>query len=72
MPQTDPDDETLHLRPTRINGESFADDYQVLWQDLPIGRILKQDGVPSGRRGGSASTSMAGRSRQITVEPARR
>jgi hypothetical protein len=46
---TDPDDEILHLRPTRIDGQRFADDYQVFWQDLPIERILKQDGIPSGR-----------------------
>ena len=30
-------------------GERAADDYQVIWDELSIGRILKQPGVPPGR-----------------------
>lgn len=42
-------DDQLRLRPTVIVGETAPDDYQVFWRDLPIGRILKQPGVPTGR-----------------------
>jgi hypothetical protein len=44
---TDPD--ALILRPTMIGSESHPDDYQVIWNGIPIGRILKQPGVPVGR-----------------------
>jgi hypothetical protein len=44
---TDP--EALILRPTVIGGEPHPDDYQVIWNGIPIGRILKQPGVPVGR-----------------------
>lgn len=42
-------DDQLRLRPTLIAGETAPDDYQVFWRELPIGRILKQPGVPMGR-----------------------
>lgn len=42
-------DDQLRLRPTVIAGETAPDDYHVFWRDLPIGRILKQPGVPMGR-----------------------
>jgi hypothetical protein len=42
-------DDQLRLRPTVIAGEKASDDYQVFWRELPIGRILKQPGVPTGR-----------------------
>jgi hypothetical protein len=42
------DPEALTLRPTLIGGETAPDDYQVIWDSLPIGRILKQPGVPVG------------------------
>jgi hypothetical protein len=32
-----------------IGGETHPDDYQVIWNGIPIGRILKQPGVPVGR-----------------------
>jgi hypothetical protein len=38
-----PDD--LVLRPTAIGGEVREGDYQVIWGDLPIGRIYKTHGV---------------------------
>jgi hypothetical protein len=41
--------EDLFLRPTVIGGDTAPDDYVVLWNDLPIGRVLKQPGVPMGR-----------------------
>jgi hypothetical protein len=39
----------LLLRPTAIGGDTAPDDYQVIWNGMPIGRILKQPGVPLGR-----------------------
>lgn len=39
----------LSLRKTVIGGETHPDDYLVIWDKLPIGRILKQPGMPSGR-----------------------
>ena len=41
------DPEFLTLRATVINGERYADDYRVLWRDLPVGRIMKASGVPA-------------------------
>jgi hypothetical protein len=32
-----------------IGGEPHPDDYQVIWNGIPIGRILKRPGVPVGR-----------------------
>jgi hypothetical protein len=42
-------DDELRLRPTLIAGETAPEDYQVFWNGLQIGRILKQPGVPTGR-----------------------
>jgi hypothetical protein len=42
-------DHPLTLRATFIGGDRLADDYQVIWNGLPIGRILKQPGIPFGR-----------------------
>lgn len=39
----------LFLRATVIGGDRLDDDYQVIWDGIPIGRILKQPGVPFGR-----------------------
>jgi hypothetical protein len=39
----------LTLRATIIGGDTAPDDYQVFWSGMPIGRILKQPGVPMGR-----------------------
>jgi hypothetical protein len=41
------DDETIALRVTVIGGKRHADDFEVIWRDLPIGRIMKRSGVPS-------------------------
>ena len=41
--------EELKLRKTVIAGDTLEDDYQVIWDGIPIGRILKQPGVPVGR-----------------------
>jgi hypothetical protein len=40
-------DETLTLRTTEIGGKRHADDFTVIWRDLPIGRTMKSSGVPS-------------------------
>jgi hypothetical protein len=42
-----PGDQLL-LRPTVIGGDAAPDDYQVIWNGMPIGRILEQPGVPLG------------------------
>jgi hypothetical protein len=45
-----PDEEQLILRKTTFgDGHNYPDDWQVFWRGLPIGRILKQPGVPFGR-----------------------
>ena len=35
------DDETIALRDTVIGSHRQADDFTVIWRDLPIGRIMK-------------------------------
>jgi hypothetical protein len=40
---TSPDQ--LFLRPTVIGGETREGDYQVIWDDVPIGRIYSTHGV---------------------------
>jgi hypothetical protein len=42
-----PNPETIALRVTVIGGQHYADDYQVIWRGLPIGRIMKASGVPA-------------------------
>src|ERR1035437_2241478 len=39
--------ETIALRATVIAGMRYADDYQVTWRGLTIGRIIKSSGVPA-------------------------
>ena len=46
MAQAVTQSDALSLRPTVIDGETHPDDYQVIWNGIPIGRILKQPGVP--------------------------
>lgn len=36
----------LFLRVTVIGGDRLVDDYQVIWDGIRIGRILKAPGVP--------------------------
>jgi hypothetical protein len=40
------DDEPLTLFPTVIAGQRYADDHTVVWRGLPIGRIMRADGMP--------------------------
>jgi|1185.fasta_scaffold1189201_1 hypothetical protein len=47
----------LFLRPTVIAGQRGEDDFQVIWDGIPIGRILKQPGVPFDRPGSRTSRS---------------
>jgi hypothetical protein len=44
---TPDDSETIALRATVIADTRSADDYQVIWDGLSIGRIMKSSGVPS-------------------------
>jgi hypothetical protein len=44
-----PPADQLSLRLTLIGGETAPDDWQVIWDGIPIGRILKARGVPVGR-----------------------
>ena len=46
---TDDADEALSLRLTVIGGERHADDYQVIWRGMSIGRIMRASGVPHDR-----------------------
>jgi hypothetical protein len=41
---TDP--ETIALRQTLIGGQTYPDNYEVIWRDLPIGRIMRASGLP--------------------------
>jgi hypothetical protein len=43
------DSETITMRPTVIGGDQHADDFEVIWRGLIIGRILKQPGAPIGQ-----------------------
>lgn len=38
----------LFLRKTVIGGQTAPDDYVVIWEDLPIGRIFKGSGIGGG------------------------
>ena len=38
--------ETIALRPNVVDGVRQDDDYEVIWRDLPIGRIMKQTDSP--------------------------
>lgn len=40
--------EPIALRKTVIGGETAPDDYVVIWDGLPIGRIMRQPSVPTG------------------------
>jgi hypothetical protein len=55
------DDETLTLRVTAIAGKRFADDFTVIWRELPIGRVMKASGVPAHLAQWSWSCSVHGK-----------
>ena len=52
--------ETLTLRQTVIAGQRYADDYQVRWRDLPVGRIVLGSGAPHDRPPWSWSCHLPG------------
>jgi hypothetical protein len=56
-----PGDQLL-LRPTVIGGDAAPDDYQVIWNGMPIGRILEQPGVLLGRPNWFWGVAFPGRS----------
>jgi hypothetical protein len=41
------DSETIALRKTVIGGKAYADDFTVIWRDLPIGRMMRASGLSS-------------------------
>ena len=41
------DFESITIHVTKIDGESYPDDYTVIWRGLPIGRIRKSPGLPA-------------------------
>jgi hypothetical protein len=43
-----PDPETLTLRATVIAAQRYADDFEVIWRGMPIGRIMRGAGAPHG------------------------
>ena len=42
------DFETIALRATVIGGQRYADDFTVMWRNMPIGRIMRAPGLPPG------------------------
>jgi hypothetical protein len=38
--------ESFTIHATEIDGQSYPDDYTVIWRGLPIGRIRKNPGLP--------------------------
>lgn len=54
-------DETIALRATVIAGKRYADDYQVIWRGLSIGRIMQSSGVPAHLAQWSWSCSVHGK-----------
>ena len=40
------DHESIIIHATQIEGQSYPDDYTVIWRGLPIGRIRKNPGLP--------------------------
>jgi hypothetical protein len=43
------DSETLVLRATVIAGRRYADDFEVVWRGMAIGRIMRASGGPTER-----------------------
>jgi hypothetical protein len=41
------DHESITIHTTKIDGQSYPDDYTVNWRGLPIGRIRKNPGLPA-------------------------
>jgi len=41
-----PDPETIALRATVTGGQRYADDFTVMWRNMPIGRIMRAPGLP--------------------------
>jgi len=41
------DNETISFRVTKIDGQTYPDDYTVAWRGLRIGRIRKNPGLPA-------------------------
>jgi hypothetical protein len=55
------DDKPLTLRKMIIDGKPFDDDFEVFWDGIPVGRILRQPGVPIGKPNVWWGVSFAGR-----------
>jgi hypothetical protein len=53
--------ETLTLRPTVIGGQRCADDYQVIWRGMSIGRIMRASSLPSDKAQWSWNCYLHGR-----------
>jgi hypothetical protein len=53
--------ETLTMRPTVIGGIRCADDYQVIWRGMSIGRIMLASGLPSDKAQWSWNCYLHGR-----------
>ena len=41
------DRETVTIIATKIDGQSYPDDYTVIWRSLAIGRIRRNPGLPA-------------------------
>ena len=54
----------LLLRRTVIGGETAPDDYVVIWNEIRIGRIHRQPGLPPGRPDVAWGVNFPGRPQQ--------
>jgi hypothetical protein len=59
------DDKPLTLRKMIIDGKPIDDDFEVFWDGLPVGRILRQPGVPIGKPNIFWGVSFAGRPQPV-------
>lgn len=41
------DNETFTIQVTKIDGQTYPDDYTAIWRGLSIGRIRKSPGLPA-------------------------
>jgi hypothetical protein len=56
-----PDPEFLSLRATVIAGQPYADDFEVIWRGMSIGRIMRGAGAPHDKPQWSWSCHVHGR-----------
>jgi hypothetical protein len=58
-------DAPLTLRKTVGDGRPVEDDFEVFWDGIPVGRILRQPGVPIGKPNVYWGVSFGGRPQSL-------